>query len=132
MERVLASGNEVYAGGSFRSVGSYPQSFLTGFSTIVVGGPVGPGERIALLRPAAPNPFRARTVLRFALPKAENVTLKVYDVAGREVAALLDRAPLGPGSHEVVFRADGLASGLYFCRIEAGDLRDSRSIALMH
>jgi len=55
----------------------------------------------------------------FGLPQREQVTLKVFDALGREVAKLLD-GKINSGEHSVVFDAKGLASGVYFYRLQAG------------
>lgn len=67
-----------------------------------------------------PNPFNPATTIRFQLPQAEQVTLRVFDVLGREVAALLDDASMTAGEHTVRFDASGLTSGVYLYRLEAG------------
>ena len=67
-----------------------------------------------------PNPFNPATNIRFRLPQAEQVTLRVFDVLGREVAALLDNTSLAGGEHTVRFDASGLTSGVYLYRLEAG------------
>jgi len=54
----------------------------------------------------------------------------VYDLLGREVA-LLAAGRMSPGSHDVLFDASGLASGMYFARLFAGHLVQTRHLALM-
>jgi hypothetical protein len=71
------------------------------------------------LYPAHPNPFNPQTVVGFALPRAERIHLAVYDIAGRQVAVLVDSRKEA-GRHEVVFDGSGLASGVYICRLQAG------------
>jgi hypothetical protein len=71
-----------------------------------------------------PNPFRADTRIRFALPQAERVDLRVFDVGGRAVRTLV-RGELGAGVHDVAWDGrdeDGsrVASGVYFYRMTAG------------
>jgi len=66
---------------------------------------------------ASPNPFRSETTIRFQLGAAGPVTLRVFDVAGREVATL-ERGQLAAGPHAYLFREDGRASGIYFYRLE--------------
>ncbi len=65
-----------------------------------------------------PNPFNPTTEIRYQISELSNVSLKVYDVLGREVRTLVNRKQ-GPGTYEVRFDASGLASGVYFYRIEA-------------
>ncbi|HEX5131233.1 MAG TPA: multicopper oxidase domain-containing protein, partial [Candidatus Krumholzibacteria bacterium] len=67
----------------------------------------------------APNPFNPTTRIRFALPAQSRVLLVVYNVAGQKVATLIDdTAPAG--YHTVELDATGLASGVYFYRLDAG------------
>ena len=61
---------------------------------------------------ASPNPFNPTTAIRFALDHEAHVTLRIYDVAGHEMAHLLD-AVRPAGVHQVVFEGRGLASGVY-------------------
>ena len=77
-----------------------------------------------------PNPFNPSTRIRFALPETEKVTLSVYDISGRMVATLID-GYREAGSHEAVFEAKGIASGLYIYRIEAGSNHASGKIMLL-
>ncbi len=71
-----------------------------------------------------PNPFNPSTKIAFELPKASHVTLKIYDVLGREVAQVADQS-YPAGYNETTWygiNGDGeqVASGVYFCRITAG------------
>ncbi|MER3524967.1 MAG: hypothetical protein C4326_13190 [Ignavibacteria bacterium] len=63
-----------------------------------------------------PNPFNPATTICFSLPHREYVTLKVFDLLGREVATLVD-GELNPGVHSLVFDAKDLPSGVYFYRL---------------
>ncbi len=65
-----------------------------------------------------PNPFNPITTIKYSIPKASFVTLKVYDILGREVATLVnEEKPLG--NYQVEFNASSLASGVYFYKIQA-------------
>ncbi len=68
---------------------------------------------------AYPNPFRQQTALSFTLPSPERVRLAVYDVLGREVAVFFD-GTTETGQHEATFDGQGLPSGVYLWRLEAG------------
>jgi len=70
-----------------------------------------------------PNPFNPGTSLRYSLSAESRVTLKVYDISGREVAALVDRVQAA-GPHSAVWNGGGYASGVYFCVIEAINLSE--------
>jgi hypothetical protein len=78
-----------------------------------------------------PNPFNPSSVIRYALPVQSTVTLKVYDVIGREVGTLVDSQPQEPGYHAVVFDGSGLASGVYYYRLSAGSFTDVKKMMLM-
>lgn len=82
------------------------------------------------LSPNYPNPFNPATTIRFALPKSEHVTLKVYDALGREVATLIN-ADLNAGEHSVVFDAKNLSSGVYIYRIQAGEFVQQNQMQLI-
>ncbi len=77
-----------------------------------------------------PNPFNPSTVISYQLPLASNVTLKVYDVLGREIATLVNEEKPA-GSYEVDFNAIGLSSGVYFYTLRLNDKSYSKSMILM-
>ncbi len=77
-----------------------------------------------------PNPFNPSTKIEYALPEAEEVTLKVYDLLGREVATLVDGKQTS-GNHTVTFDAAHLSSGVYMYRMEAGDYSKIRKMLLL-
>jgi cytochrome c peroxidase len=68
----------------------------------------------------APNPFNPTTIIRFELPEAGFVTLKVYNTLGQEVSVLLNRYE-SAGLKSVVFNAGSLPSGIYFYRLQSGN-----------
>jgi hypothetical protein len=69
-----------------------------------------------------PNPFNPTTTITFRLREYSTVTLKIYNILGQEVATLLDAEEMEDGSQEITFVADGLASGIYFYRLNARDI----------
>ncbi len=75
-----------------------------------------------VLEAAYPNPFNATTNIPITLPQRADVTLKVYNSLGREVATLVDRT-LESGSHLFRFTADNHASGAYFVRATVDGVR---------
>jgi hypothetical protein len=77
-----------------------------------------------------PNPFNPSTTIRYALPQAGYVTLKVYNLLGEEIAALISgRQPAG--EHEVRWNAASLPSGVYFYRLQAGGFTMTRKLLLV-
>jgi hypothetical protein len=77
-----------------------------------------------------PNPFNPSTTIKFELPKASVVRLSVFDILGREVSILVNEKK-DAGVHEVRFEAAGLASGVYFYRIQAGEFVQSKTFVLL-
>src|SRR5262249_980817 len=71
-----------------------------------------------------PNPFNPTTVIRYSLSVESNVTLKVYNILGQEMATLLDHELQDDGEQEVEFDATRFASGVYFYRIVAEGLNE--------
>jgi len=80
-----------------------------------------------------PNPFNPTTTIRFALREAGPVSLKIYDILGREVHTLIDNEPYSQGEHEVTFNASNLSSGVYFYRLSAsgGKYHELKKMMLM-
>lgn len=77
-----------------------------------------------------PNPFNPITMIRYELPERADVTLKVYDILGREVATLVN-AGQGQGAYQVPFNASNLASGVYFYRLKAGSFMQTKKMLLV-
>ncbi|MBT8400191.1 MAG: T9SS type A sorting domain-containing protein, partial [Rhodothermia bacterium] len=82
------------------------------------------------LYPNYPNPFNAATTLHIELAQPTAVSLIVNDLLGRQIATVTDES-LTAGKHAVQFDADGLASGVYFYRIKAGDFVDTRRMVIV-
>lgn len=78
-----------------------------------------------------PNPFNPTTNISFNLPKAQEVTLKVYDMLGREVATLLNNEFATNGANSVTFDASNLSSGVYIYRLHGENFSVSKSMTLM-
>lgn len=77
-----------------------------------------------------PNPFNPTTTITFAVPSSGFVSLKVYDVLGREVKTLADDNE-SAGYHSVIFNASDLPSGVYFYRIDAGKYTSVKKLMLV-
>jgi hypothetical protein len=77
-----------------------------------------------------PNPFNPSTTIEFSLPEDGLVSLKVYNLVGREVASILEQR-LPAGVHHVKFDAQNLPSGTYLYRMQAGAFKQTRTMTLM-
>lgn len=77
-----------------------------------------------------PNPFNPLTVISYRLSVIRFVTLKVYDLLGREVTALVNKEQF-PGNYDVEFIANDLPSGTYFYKLQAGDNTEIRKMILL-
>ena len=74
-----------------------------------------------------PNPFNPSTTIKYTIPTSEFVTLKIYDVLGKEVAALVNEEKPA-GSYEEDFNAAGFSSGIYFYTINAGSFIETKKM----
>jgi len=77
-----------------------------------------------------PNPFNPMTTIRFSLKSAGKVSLKVYDMIGREVAVLANDT-FAAGSYLVEWKAVGFSSGTYFYVLEAAGMKETRKMVLV-
>ncbi len=76
-----------------------------------------------------PNPFNPSTTIRFSLPETENVSIKIFDLLGREIATLINGI-VTAGSYSVQWNADGVSSGVYLYRMETATYNTSRKLIL--
>jgi hypothetical protein len=67
-----------------------------------------------------PNPFNSNTQISYSLANTGNVSLKIYDVRGREWVTLIDKVQ-ETGHYEIAFDADNMATGVYFYRLAIGN-----------
>jgi photosystem II stability/assembly factor-like uncharacterized protein len=77
-----------------------------------------------------PNPFNPTTKINFALPKSGLVTLKIYDVAGKEVATLVNEVK-NVGTYSVDFNASTLSSGIYFYKVSVNGFNEVKKMMLI-
>ncbi len=83
-----------------------------------------------LLSQNYPNPFNPSTTIDYQIPKASNVTIKVYDLLGKEVATLVNEEKAA-GTYTVNFNADNLSSGLYIYQIKSGNFIQTKKMTLL-
>jgi len=125
---------EVYAKSKSQTSGSISVNGLS--CTEIVNVPTGaPEERttapntFALLQ-NYPNPFNPTTTISFSLPQRSFVSLKVFDVMGREVSTVTS-GDLPPGSYSRQWNATNMPSGVYFYRLQAGTYSETKKLLLL-
>lgn len=88
-----------------------------------------------LLNQNSPNPFNSGTNISYSLPTAGRVELTIYDLLGRRIRTLIDECQMpGPKSFNwdaTDERGDVVASGIYFCRLKAGSLHETKKMLLL-
>jgi Secretion system C-terminal sorting domain/CARDB len=98
-------------------------TFVGGIQTISVPNYYALGQNY-------PNPFNPSTKIQYAIPKAGDVQLTVYDILGRQVATLVNEFK-NPGVYTVDFNASALSSGVYFYKIKSGSYTDTKKMLLV-
>lgn len=77
-----------------------------------------------------PNPFNSNTTIRYVLPSSSSVILSVYDLLGQEITTLTNEFKQ-PGSYTATWNAEGIASGVYLYRLQAGSFVEVKKLILM-
>ena len=77
-----------------------------------------------------PNPFNPSTIITYSIPQKNNVSLKIYDILGNEIATLVNEQKEA-GSYKVQYDAAKISSGVYIYSIQAGDFLQTRKMILM-
>jgi len=77
-----------------------------------------------------PNPFNPSTNIQFSITQLANVSLKIYDVLGREITVLVNEIK-APGTHEIIWDASNFASGIYFSVLKTGEMSITKSMLLL-
>jgi len=77
-----------------------------------------------------PNPFNPSTIINYSVPKSSMVSIKVYDVLGREVSTLVN-GQKNPGNYNITFNGGKLASGVYFYQLRASDYISIKKMLLL-
>ncbi len=91
----------------------------------------GPNRPISFnLNQNYPNPFNASTVISFDLKECVNVEIDVFDITGAKVKTLIDE-PMAAGSHQVTWNASDVASGVYYYKLTAGDVSETKQAVLI-
>ena len=108
-------------------------SFQVLYQSYVITDAIPPGQSgtpAFSLRQNYPSPFNPSPMIGYTLARRSHVTLSVYNTLGQQVAALINENQES-GNHEVRFDGSGLASGVYFYRIQAGDFVQTKRLILL-
>ena len=105
--------------------GNYQDTTVTGIRSVPNSVP-----KSFTLDQNYPNPFNPTTMIRYSVPRNSQVTLKIYNVLGQEVATLFSGAQKA-GTYELDFNAARFASGVYFYRLQAGGFSSTKKMMLL-
>jgi hypothetical protein len=122
-----ANGAYLFAGTNHEGVWRIPLSDF-GVTDVIAGG-----QTSALgysLSQNVPNPANPVTEIEFSVARSENAVLKVFDVLGREVTTLVSEE-VGPGTHKCRWNTSGVANGVYYYRLQAGDFVETRQLVVL-
>lgn len=132
---LIACGQFTIAGGVSANVAKYSP-----YQPVIGPDNYSPGEVLTSLNNQEPpeygisqnnpNPFNPTTIINFQIKEASDVTLKVYDVTGREIITLVNQR-LSPGNYERDFDGSTLNSGIYFYKITAGNYEEIKKMILI-
>ena len=83
-----------------------------------------------VLRQNYPNPFNPSTRIKYQLPQAGHIALKIYNILGQEMANLVDQFQLA-GEYEVAWNAFNFPNGIYFYRLSSGEFVETKKLLLV-
>ena len=134
VQTIAVSGSDIYVGGQFVTVGGNPQPYFALFTNRILTKTISPVE-IGLptkfnLSQNYPNPFNPTTNIKYQIVNNSFVTLKVFDLLGREIRTLVNES-LKPGTYETTFDASALSSGIYFYTLSAGEYNETKRMTLL-
>ncbi|MGB2870206.1 MAG: endo-1,4-beta-xylanase [Bacteroidota bacterium] len=112
-----------------QSAWSTPAFFVTGMVN-AVGDGFAETPRVFELFQNYPNPFNPMTAMSYEVPVVSLVTLRIFDYLGREVAVLVDGVE-SAGTHTTIWDASAFPSGMYFCRLTANGLTQTKKLVLI-
>ena len=126
VQSLAANGTKLFAGTDSSGIWEVPVASLT----TGVKESVGKTPREFSLSQSYPNPFNPTTVINYQIRLTSHVTLKVYDILGREVESLVDRQQTA-GNYSVSFDGSNLPSGVYLYRLQAGNFSSVKKMMLL-
>lgn len=122
---ITAGAGVIYAGNGPSNLWFNGSDIVTGINTVSTNTP----DKYTLSQ-NYPNPFNPVTKINFSISKNSLVTLKVYDIVGKEVDVLINKN-MNAGKYEVSFDGSKLSSGVYFYKISTGEFTDIKKMVLV-
>ena len=122
----IGSGIGINSPVKFDTVIHYNGSVMT--ITSVLNGTSVPN--LVILEQNYPNPFNTATKISYSLQQRSHVTLKIFDLLGREIAILVDQWN-DSGSYTIDWNAKNLSSGMYLYQLQAGDFVETKTLLLL-
>jgi hypothetical protein len=128
---ILKSGHIVigFDGESVNSYFDYANLTFTRLKTDLINEEVEPISTYQLYQ-NYPNPFNPSTTILYQIPNTDNVSLKIYDILGNVIAALVNETQTS-GKHKVEFNSKGLSSGIYFYRLHTSSYSETKKLLLL-
>jgi outer membrane protein assembly factor BamB len=127
----IGSDGTLYIGTNFGSLHTMGENTLIAIrDTVTSVQNINLSELNYSLQQNYPNPFNPVTHIIYSIPQSSRVTVKVYDILGKQVAKLVDKYQ-SAGEYDVIFSADELVSGIYFYRLQAGNYADVKKMLLL-
>jgi hypothetical protein len=128
---ILKSGHIVigFDGESVNSYFDYANLTFTRLKTDLINEEVEPISTYQLYQ-NYPNPFNPSTTIQYQIPNTDNVSLKIYDILGNVIAALVNETQTS-GKHKVEFNSKGLSSGIYFYRLHTSSYSETKKLLLL-
>jgi glucuronoarabinoxylan endo-1,4-beta-xylanase len=111
-------------------MGTYQGVFRSFHTPTSTPGVYGTSPTSFRLRQNYPNPFNPSTTIGFSLPRSGEVSLKIFNPLGEEVATLTS-GHMDAGVHSIEWNATGQPSGVYFYRLQAGSCAETRKLVLV-
>ncbi len=126
---IAVHGNYIYQGSNLLYRLGEGNIQIYRFEVVVVNEDQSPVLSEFTLHPAYPNPFNAQTTISYDITQKGSVKLGIYDLSGREVWEQTN--VMQSGSHEVIFNAANLSTGIYIARLESGGMSAQQKLILM-
>jgi hypothetical protein len=123
--------SSLIVGGDFYTAGGLPVNNIAGWGSLIgivkTGSPV---PNAFSLSQNYPNPFNPSTNIEFSVKDFGFVSVKIFNVAGREAETLISQN-LNPGSYKITWDASNFPSGVYYYSMTAGDFKDTKKMIVL-